>query len=89
MSMAWSNEAAEWVYVGWRSRSLKNWRALGPWFHSRFRILFTRSDVQQTELVFIFWVRACESNFRMRSERLAASPSASGRGGGGVEAVRL
>lgn len=45
---------------------LKNSRAFGPWFHKRFRVLWTRSWVQSMLWASRVCGRAFESVLRMR-----------------------
>lgn len=45
---------------------LKNWRAFGPWFQRRLRVLWTRYWVQFMLWAWRVWGRAFESVLRMR-----------------------
>ncbi len=69
----------------WWSRVLKNWRALGPWFQRRFRMLLIKSGVHWIFGFWMVWVRVCGSELRMTLVKVAAS---CGGGGGFVVVVR-
>lgn len=70
--------------MGWWSRILKNWRALGAWFHRRLRTLLTRIGVHWNGRASRVLGRFCVSVLRMR---LAMTGESSGGGGG--EVVKL
>lgn len=65
--------------MGWRSRALKNWRALGPWFHKRLMILWKRCGVHW--IVLRAWGRPFGGVLRIR---LVMFISSSGSGAGVV-----
>ena len=52
---------------------MKNWRAFGPWFHRRLRVLWTRSWVQSGVWAWRVWGRAFGSVLRMRLARVMSS----------------
>lgn len=64
---------------------LKNWRAFGPWFHKRLRVLWTRSWVHSMLWAWRVWVRALESVLRTR---LVMIMSCDGGEGGGDAVVK-